>query len=221
MKFDIDQAYLIKALKEIIAAPSPVGYYVQLNPVLEKMAAELGLEVTYDNRCNAYITLEGEDNSKTVMVGAHADTLGLIIRGIDKDGVIRVRELGGVNYHSLEGETVTVHTRDGREYTGLMACQSHSVHAFPDARSMERDEVHMMVLLDENVHSKAEVNALGIRNGDHVSIEPHFEGKYLDLCGDLRGPVRLWPLAAGAVRLFMIRGLRELPGALKQGAGES
>jgi len=175
MKFDVDQAYLIEALKEIIATPSPVGYYVQLNPVLEKMAAELGLEVTYDNRCNAYITLEGEDNSKTVMVGAHADTLGLIIRGIDKDGVIRVRELGGLNYHSAEGETVTVHTRDGREYTGLLACQSHSVHVFTDARSMERDEVHMMVLLDENVHSKAEVNALGIRNGDHVSIEPHFE----------------------------------------------
>ena len=57
--------------------------------------------------------------------------------------------------------------------------------------------------------------------GGHVSIEPHFEGKYLNLCGDLHGPVRLWPLAAGAVRLFMIRGLRELPGALKQNAGES
>ena len=57
--------------------------------------------------------------------------------------------------------------------------------------------------------------------GGHVSIEPHFEGKYLNLCGDLHGPVRLWPLAAGAVRLLMICGLRELPGALKQSAGES
>lgn len=156
----------------LVAVPSPVSYYVQMNPVIEKLAGELGYTVTYDNKQTAYITLEGRDNSKTVLVGAHLDTLGLIIRRIDADGMIRVRQLGGVNYASLEGETVTVHTRDGRSYTGLMACQSHSVHVFDDARTLERDENTMMVILDQPVQSKADVNALGIRNGDLISIEP-------------------------------------------------
>ena len=175
MKFQIDKKFLIDCFKEIVSVPSPVGYYVELNPVLEKLAADMGLTVTYDNKSTAYITLDGEDNSKTVMIGAHADTLGLVIRSIDADGKIRVRALGGISFNSIEGETVTVHTRDGRKYTGLMACQSHSTHVYADARTMERIDDTMIVLLDEKISSKAEVNALGIRNGDYITIDPHCE----------------------------------------------
>ena len=172
MKYAFVPKDTVDYFQTLAAVPSPVSYYVQMNPVIEKLAGELGYTVTYDNKQTAYITLEGRDNSKTVLVGAHLDTLGLIIRRIDADGMIRVRQLGGVNYASLEGETVTVHTRDGRSYTGLMACQSHSVHVFDDARTLERNENTMMVILDQPVQSKADVNALGIRNGDLISIEP-------------------------------------------------
>jgi len=172
MHYTIDTAFLLDCFREIVETPSPVGYYVRLNPVLERYAAMFGHTVTYDNKSTAYITLDGEDNSRTVLVGAHADTLGLIVRRIDADGKIRIRGLGGVNLCSLEGETVTVHTRDGRAYTGLFACQSHSVHVFDDARTLERSEKTMMILLDEKVSSRADVEALGIRHGDHVSIDP-------------------------------------------------
>ena len=52
-----------------------------------------------------------------------------------------------INYGSLEGETVTVHTRSGKTYTGLFACQSHSVHVFDNARTLERNENTMNLLL--------------------------------------------------------------------------
>ena len=182
MKFQIDREYLLDSFRRVVETPSPVGYYVKLNPVLAEMAAELGYTVTYDNKSTAYITLEGEDNSKTVLVGAHADTLGLVVRGIDANGWLRVRRVGGLCMPSVEGETVTVHTRDGREYTGLMICSAHSVHVFEKCHTMERNEDTMRVLLDEPVKSKADVNALGIRNGDFISIDPRMEvtpGGYL------------------------------------------
>lgn len=172
MKFQVDMPYLLSCFERIVNVPSPVGYYSQLRPVLEEMAAELGLGVTYDNRSTAYITLEGRDNSKTVLVGAHADTIGMVVRRVEADGTIRVRQLGGINYSSVEGETVTVHTRDGRSYTGLFTCQSHSVHVFDDALTLERNEKTMMILLDQDVHSKEAVYRLGIRNGDMVSVDP-------------------------------------------------
>ena len=172
MRFTIDEQFLTDCFAEIVGTPSPVGYYVQLNPVLERYAARFGHTVTYDNKSTAYITLEGEDNSRTVLVGAHADTVGMMVRRIDPAGAIRVRMLGGINYNSIEGETVTVHTRDGRAYTGLMTCQAHSVHVFDECRTLERSDNTMMILLDADVHSKADVNALGIRNGDFVSVDP-------------------------------------------------
>lgn len=172
MRFETDTKFLLECFEEIVNTASPVGYYAKLNPVLEKYAAMFGKTVTYDNRSTAYITLEGEDNSKTVMIGAHADTVGLVVRRVDPDGMIRMRQLGGINWPTLEGETLTVHARDGREYTGLMACQSHSVHVYDDAKTLERNENTMMLILDEDVHSKADVYALGIRNGDFISVEP-------------------------------------------------
>ena len=175
MKFQFDESFLLDCFRKIAETPSPVGYCRLLNPVLEEYAAMFGQTVTFDQKGAAYITLEGQDNSKTVLIGAHADTIGLMVRTVDANGAIRVRALGGVNYGSLEGETVTVHTRDGRTYTGLFTCQSHSVHVFDDARTLERSENTMMILLDEKVSSKADVHALGIRNGDYVSAEPRVQ----------------------------------------------
>lgn len=171
----VDREYLIRCMRELIQTPSPVGCYEEITPLIEAYAAELGYQISCDRKHTIYITVDGQDNTKTVMVGAHLDTLGLMVRRIDEDGSILVRQLGGVNYYSLEGETVTVHTRDGRRYTGLMACKSHSTHVFDDARTLTRDETTMMVRLDEKVSGKREVLELGISNGDIISIEPRFQ----------------------------------------------
>ena len=175
MMYSVDEKYILDTFRRLVDTPSPVGYGVKINPVLEDIAGELGESVSYDRRGTGYITLEGEDSSKTVMISSHWDTIGMVVRTVDGNGMIRVRQLGGMNYNSAEGESVTVHTRDGREYTGIIACQSHSVHVFDNARSLERSDDTMIVILDEEIHSKADVRALGIRNGDYISVEPRCE----------------------------------------------
>ncbi|MDO4328593.1 MAG: M42 family metallopeptidase [Lachnospiraceae bacterium] len=174
MEAVLDSEYLLSVMKKFINTPSPVSYYEEVNPLLEKMAGELGYEVSFDRKRTGYIKVPGRNQEKTICVGAHLDTLGLMVRKIDSNGMIRVRNLGGINFNNLEGETVTVHTRDGRNYTGIVMCQSHSVHVFDDARTLTRDEQSMVVLLDEEVHSDEEVKELGIQHGDIISIEPHF-----------------------------------------------
>ena len=167
----MDTAYFFDTLKTLLKTPSPVGYYKEMKPVLEGLAAALGYTVTYDNRSTAYIHVAGESTDKTVCVSAHADTLGLMVRGINANGTLRVRALGGVHFVSCEGENVTVYTRDGKTFTGLLACVHHSSHAFADAKTMERNEDTVCVLLDEPVKSAADVRALGIGNGDYIAIE--------------------------------------------------
>ena len=174
MEATLDQSYLLSVMETLINTPSPVSYYEEVNPLLEKLAGELGYEVSFDRKRTGYIKVFGKDTTKTICVGAHLDTLGLRVRKIDKDGAIRVRNRGGINFNNIEGESVVVHTRDGKRYTGYVLCQSHSVHVFDDARTLTRDENSMMVLLDEDVHSEKEVKDLGIQHGDIISLEPHF-----------------------------------------------
>ena len=175
MEIEIDKQYIMSSMEEIINTPSPVGYYEECEPLLERYFSELGLKPTYDNRHTAYVTLEGTDDSRKVCIGAHVDTLGLVVHHIEKDGSMKVKNLGGNNMHSLEHEKMYLITLDGRKYTGYMTCVSHSVHVFNDAKTLERDEDTMRFLLDEEVHSDEDVKKLGIRHGDVIAAEPHFE----------------------------------------------
>ena len=172
MKFNVDAKYLVDFFREIVEIPSPTEYYVRMNPVLKRHAESLKYEMTFDRRNNAYITIDGEDNSKTVLISAHADTVGLMVRTIDANGALRIRPIGGINLATLDGETVTVHTRSGKDYTGLFLCQSYSTHVFADALTLERNDKTMMILLDERVNDRADVRALGIAPGDFVSVQP-------------------------------------------------
>lgn len=167
-----DQDFTIRCFEKLVNTPSPVGYYVRMNPVIQELAAEVGQEVTFDNKSTAYIVLDGQDNSKTVMVGAHLDTVGMVVKRIDPDGSIRIRLLGSPNLNSLEGETVSIYTRGGQIYTGLMTCQSHSIHVFKDCRTLERNADNMIILLDEKVSCREDVLKLGIHHGDPISPEP-------------------------------------------------
>lgn len=174
MEIKFDQEQIVRIMKEAIEVPSPVGYYDKIHEWLKKQAKLLGYDITFDRKRTAYITIEGEDTNKQVCVGAHVDTLGCMVRHVNADGTLLMRNLGGVNFHSLDGESVTIHTRDGRTYTGMIVCQSHSVHVFDDARTLPRDENTMYVVLDEFVKSAEDVYALGIEHGDVISFDPHF-----------------------------------------------
>lgn len=161
-------------MEKLINTPSVVGYYPEIHHLLEEFANEYGYEVLYDNRHTAYIYLKGNDETNTVVVGAHLDTIGMVVRSIADNGWLNVRNLGGVNFHSVEGENVYVHTRHNGTYSGMLINQSHSVHVFDDARSRERDFAEMAIVLDEDVHTKEQTEALGVRPGDLVSVEPRF-----------------------------------------------
>lgn len=171
MKYQIDSEFTKECFRELVEVASPVGYSLEMKPVFEGLATKLGFAVSYDNKGTPYITVEGQDNGKTVQVTAHLDTIGLLVRGIDSNGWLRVRQLGGVNYGTLDGETVTVFTRDGRRYAGLLMCREHSVHVFREDARAARTEDNMVVMLDEPVSSPEEVRKLGIRNGDIIDIQ--------------------------------------------------
>lgn len=188
MSFQIDTQFLKDCFRDVVSVPSPVGYFTEMNQVLARYAAAFGKEITYDNRHTAYITLDGQDNSKTVLIGAHGDTLGMMVRCVDANGMLRFRVLGGMNLHSVEGETVTVHASNGKKYTGLVACQNHSTHVFRGANNVERTEDTMVVILDEDVQTREQVRALGICNGDYISVDPrcqitdngYIKSRYID-----------------------------------------
>lgn len=170
----MNETRLYQTLRTLLETPSPVGYYPLIDRTLEEMLLPYGYEVLYDHRHTAYVKVKGENSSYTKMFGAHFDEIGLIVKSIEENGWLAVRNLGGINFSSLEGENCVVFCRNGKSYSGNVICKSHSVHAFDDARDKSRDEFSMFVKLDEDVTSKEEVRLLGVRNGDPIAIDPKY-----------------------------------------------
>lgn len=157
---------------DLVQTPSVVGFYPRIHQVMKEKAAAMGYEAEADNKHTLWIKVPGKDHSRVRAVAAHLDTIGMIVRFIDENGWIETRNLGGLNFHSLEGANVILHTRSGKDYTGTVICKSHSVHVFDDARELAREMENMRIVLDEDVHSRKDVEALGIRHGDLISVDP-------------------------------------------------
>lgn len=175
MSHQIDPQYLIDTLHECVEVESPVGYYPEVHAWLRDTLADLGYEMTVDNKATAYVRVPGKSGEKTVCIGAHLDTIGLVVRGFNDDGTLRVRQLGGINYASIEGETCLVHCRDGRTVAGQVICNHHSVHVWAEAKTDARTEDTMSVSLIADVKSPEDARALGVTEGAMIGIDPHFE----------------------------------------------
>lgn len=165
---------MIKLLEEVINIPSCVGYYRELTPYMKSLCESYGLTFFEDEKNTCYMKMEGCNHDKTVCVGAHLDTLGMVVRCIQSNGWLKVKPLGGLNYASLEGSYVTIITRDGRKYNATLHCKSHSVHVYDDAHTLARDENSIVAIIDEDVKCKEDVLALGIMNGDVICFDPKF-----------------------------------------------
>ena len=175
MNYDIDKDYLLDTLRACVEVESPVGYYPEAHAWLRETLAQMGYEMTVDNNATAYVRVPGRSAEKTVCLGAHLDTIGLVVRGFNADGTLRIRQLGGINYHSIEGETCHVHCRDGRSVAGQVICDHHSVHVWGEAKTDERTEDTMSVSLAADVSCPEDARALGVTEGAVVGIDPHFE----------------------------------------------
>ena len=150
MNYEVDEMFLAGMLKELVACDSPVGYYPEIHELMGRIVGQWGYELSFDRKATAYVRVPGKDSSKTVLVGAHLDTIGLVVRGINDNGTLRVRMLGGINYHDIEGETCYVHTRKGATVMGQIIHNKHSVHVWEDCRDEPGTEDTMSISIRTN-----------------------------------------------------------------------
>jgi putative aminopeptidase FrvX len=137
---------------------------------LEKLSGELGFAFTRNKKGNGIIHVPGKVKSGRAL-SAHVDTLGLMVRSVSSTGTLKFVRVGGLLLPTADGEYCTVYTRCGKTYTGTVISTSPSVHVFPDAATLTREEKNMEVRLDEIVKNKDDVLKLGIRPGDFICLD--------------------------------------------------
>ncbi len=167
-----DERYCLDTFQKLLAVDSTTGQYEQIQALLCSMLDELGFPYTLTHKGGVIAELGGEGNP--LAVTAHLDDIGLMLRHVNADGTLNVCPVGGLYPFYCVTENVRIYTRGGKVFTGCICRTPNSIHVteeelrnvLPDFRS------NVCVVLDEDVHSAADVRALGIETGDMIALEP-------------------------------------------------
>ena len=162
MNFIKEQLYTLTSI------PSPSSFTTKVTDYLLSELSSLGYSPERSNKGNVFVTLGG--SGSPLVLAAHVDTLGAMVRSIKENGRLRPTTIGGHQWSTADGENCTIHTRDGRVYTGVVLNKEPSSHVVD--QKTELIEENMEILLDENVSSDQDTLALGIQTGDIIAMDP-------------------------------------------------
>ncbi len=162
--------FAVKQIVELCKIPSPSGFTGRATEYLMKTFEDMGFQAKYTRKKAVIVELGGQGDH--LVLAAHVDTLGAMVRSIKGNGRIRHTKIGGYPENNIENENVTIHTRDGKEYEGTAYLVHPAVHVYRDVGSMTRNDETVEIILDEKVTSKKDVEKLGIKVGDFISLDP-------------------------------------------------
>ncbi|QTA37597.1 M42 family metallopeptidase [Thermosipho ferrireducens] len=163
--------YAVNKIVELCSIPSPTGFTQKIINYLVEEFKKFGFTYEITNKNNLVVELNGEEENGIMLV-AHVDTLGAMVKSIKSNGRLAISKIGGFSFSTIENENCRIHTREGKEYTGTIYLTHPSSHVFNDVNSLKRTEETIEIVLDQKVNSKDDVLELGIMPGDFVSFEP-------------------------------------------------
>jgi putative aminopeptidase FrvX len=168
---------LVEFLTGLLNTPSPTGFTAAAVEYTRQALADLALpDVRLTNKGALLATVPGRAATRLRGVTAHVDTLGAMVKEIKGNGRLRLTQLGGYAWQSIEGEGCTIFTAPGGTIRGTIQCVQASVHIFgQSARDLARKEDTMEVRIDARTQNAADTRALGIEVGDFVVFDPRVE----------------------------------------------
>ena len=172
----IQTAPMVDFLVQLLQIHSPTGYTDEAIQFVQDAFATLGaFEFMRTRKGALLIKITGARSDAPIALTAHVDTLGLLVKDIKPDGRLMVSRIGGILLTGIENENVTVRTFEDRRIRGTLISVNPSSHVNPEIHRTERTEKSMEIRLDAQVKSRAETEALGIRVGDFIFVDPRVE----------------------------------------------
>ena len=157
---------------QLLAIDSPSGFTDRAAKWVCAEFQQMGFNAALTTKGGVLVDLGGSDTRDGLLLEAHADTLGGMVSQIKGTGCLKITNLGGMNANNAETENVRVYTRDGRVYEGTAQLHDPSIHVNGGYNDVKRGWDNVEIVLDEDVKTAADTQALGIQVGDIVCFEP-------------------------------------------------
>ncbi|MGD9117776.1 MAG: M42 family metallopeptidase [Dehalococcoidia bacterium] len=161
-------------LEKLSNAHGISGYEGSVRGVIEEEVKACVDELRTDNFGNLIAVKKGK--SPSVMIAAHMDEIGLMVKYIDNEGFIRFAKVGGWFDQTLVNQRVVLHTAKGN-ITGVIGSKPvHVMKAEDKKKALESKDM----FIDVGAASRDEATAMGVEPGVTASLDQ----KLASLAGD-------------------------------------
>jgi tetrahedral aminopeptidase len=113
--------------RRLLDAPGIAGREEQVRAIVKQEMASLVDDLQVD-AMGSVIGIKNGSGGPKVMLAAHMDEIGFMVRYIDDNGFIRLQNVGGFDPRVLPAQRVQVHTRSGDTLTGALQLASKPIH---------------------------------------------------------------------------------------------
>lgn len=169
----ISDQYLRTRLVKLLGIPSPTGW---TNEAIEFVADEitgLGLKTIRTKKGGLTAVWDGESSSEPRALTGHVDTLGAVVKEIKSNGRLKLSQIGGYAWNTIEGESCSVLTAHDERLPGSILITKASGHIYgAGVGEAERTGDTLEVRLDIESTSRDETLAAGVQVGDFVVFNP-------------------------------------------------
>jgi endoglucanase len=158
---------MIKLIKKLSEAHGVPGSEDEVSAII-KAELEDYCEVKHDIMGNLIAKKNG--GKKKIMVAAHMDEIGLMIRHIDEKGFIKFLTLGGFFDQTILNQSAVVHTKKGR-LPGVVG--SKPPHLMEE-KEKDKPIKSKDMFIDVGAGDGKAVKKLGVSVGDHITFQVPF-----------------------------------------------
>ncbi len=168
-----DYDRLFNTIQQLVMCHSPSGKEEEINQMLLNQFQVLGLETWLDEADNAIAKIPGRDSSRAVVITAHKDEIGGIVKSVDENGCLQIRKLGG-SYPWIYGEGVVDLLGDRQTISGILCFGSrHVSHESPQKALQDSKALHWEQAWVETKCTLEELEAAGVRPGTRMVVGKH------------------------------------------------
>ncbi|MCW3996791.1 MAG: M42 family metallopeptidase [Candidatus Bathyarchaeota archaeon] len=134
-------------------------------------------EIQIDKLENLIAIKTGKPQAPKIMLSAHMDEVGLMVKTITKEGFIQFTKMGGIDDRILQAQKVAIFTKKGTCQGIIGAKPPHLQKEEERKKIMNYDEL----FIDIGAENREEALNMGVATGDSIS----FDVKYASIGKDI------------------------------------
>lgn len=161
---------LVEILERLSNACGVAGREAEVREIMKELLKPSVDEIKEDKLGNVIGIKRGREGAPTIMLAAHMDEIGLMVKNVTKRGFLQFTKIGGIDDRILIAQKVIVHTNKG-PIPGIVGSKPpHLLKEEEKKKVIESSDL----FIDIGAKDKEDAQKMGARIGDPMSFDIKF-----------------------------------------------